>query len=84
MTVVTVSGGRASAGGMTGGAAFVVAGWLVCVVGGLTVADTEPLSPPPRITTVQSTATSRMAPATPATHTQRRSIGAWLPSSYSS
>jgi hypothetical protein len=45
------------------------------VVGGTTVVDTEPLSPPPRMITVQITATSRIAPATPATQIHRRSIG---------
>ena len=49
--------------------------WLVVTAGGLTVADTEPLSPPPRITTVQITATRRIAAATPPTQIQRRSIG---------
>ncbi|CDQ46106.1 hypothetical protein BN1047_04010 [Mycolicibacterium neoaurum] len=34
---------------------------------------TVPLSPPPRMTPVQMTATIRMAPATPATQIQRRS-----------
>ncbi len=33
-------------------------------VGGADVFDTEPLSPPPRMTTVQITAISRIAPAT--------------------
>ena len=79
VTVVTVSGGNDAAGGApawseTGGADVVAARWLV-VAGGATVVDTEPLSPPPRMTTVQITATSRIAPATPATHTHRRSIG---------
>ncbi len=79
VTVVTVSGGNDAAGGgadgvvATGGADVVAAG---CdVVGATTVVDTEPLSPPPRMTTVQITATSRIAPATPATQIQRRSIG---------
>ena len=59
----------------TGGAAEVVgAAALVVSAGGLMVFDTEPLSPPPRMTTVQITATSRIAPATPATQIQRRSI----------
>jgi len=69
VTVVTVSGvnGAAGAGAdgvVAAGGALVVAGWLV-VTGGATVVDTDPLSPPPRITTVQITATSRIAPATP-------------------
>ena len=78
--MVTVSGGSDAAGGSadgvvaTGGADVVAAGWLV-VAGGATVVDTEPLSPPPRMTTVQITATSRIAPATPAIQIQRRSIG---------
>src|SRR4051812_8516838 len=77
VNVVTVSGGNDAAGGagvvVTGGADLVAAGWLV-VAGAATVADTEPLSPPPRMTTVQITATSRIAPATPAIHIHRRSI----------
>ena len=69
VTVVTVSGVSGAGGG--GGeptawrrrarADVVGAGWLV-VAGGPTVVDTEPLSPPPRMTTVQITATSRIAP----------------------
>jgi hypothetical protein len=78
VTVVTVSGGNDATGGaddvVAGGADVVAAGWEV-VAGGATVVDTEPLSPPPRMTTVQITATSRIAPATPATQIHRRSIG---------
>jgi hypothetical protein len=79
VTVVTVSGGNVAGGGgadgvVAAGGADVMAGCEV-VTGGATVVDTEPLSPPPRITTVQTTATSRIAPATPAIQTHRRSIG---------
>jgi hypothetical protein len=52
---------------MTGGAVVMTALGAVVGIGGATVLDTEPLSPPPRMTTVQTTATRRMAPATPAT-----------------
>ena len=74
---------RSGAGGgaptsIAGGAVAVATGGAVAVVA-MIVLDTEPLSPPPRMTTVQITATSRIAPATPATQIQRRSIG----SSYS-
>ncbi len=81
VTVVTVSGGSAAVGGgadgvvAAGGADVVAAGCVVVGVGGAMVVDTEPLSPPPRMTTVQITATSRIAPATPAIHIHRRSIG---------
>src|SRR5258705_2624495 len=79
VTVVTVSGGNDATGlgadgAVAAGGADVVAGWLV-VAGGATVVDTEPLSPPPRMTTVQMIATSRIAPATPAIQIPRRSIG---------
>src|SRR6476646_9173342 len=82
-TVVTVSGvngpvGSGAGAGIEGvreGRAGVDASWVGAVTGGLTVADTEPLSPPPRMTTVQITATSSTAPAAPAIHIQRRSIG---------
>ena len=62
VTVVTVSGGNGAAGGgadgvVAAGRAVVGAGWLV-VAGRATVVDTDPLSPPPRMTTVQITATS--------------------------
>ncbi len=79
--VVTVSGDSGAVGAARGGTGFVVAswtGWVVwvgCAEGEVSVADTEPLSPPPRITTVQITATSRIAPATAATQIQRRSMG---------
>ena len=78
VTVVTVSGGNDAAGGSADGVvatlgADVAAGCVVA--GGATVVDTEPLSPPPRMTTVQITATSRIAPATPAIQIHRRSIG---------
>jgi hypothetical protein len=63
---------------MTGGAVDVATGGVVAVVA-MIVLDTEPLSPPPRMTTVQITAIKRIAPATPATQIQRRSMG----SSYS-
>jgi hypothetical protein len=72
-----VSGGSDAAGGtagvVAGGADVVAAGWAVVEVA--MVVDTEPLSPPPRMTTVQITATSKIAPATPATQIHRRSIG---------
>ena len=86
VTVVTVSGASVALGtGATLGGAeaegivYGAVGAVLVGAGGVTVALTGPLSPPPRITTVQITATSRIAPATPATQTQRRSIG----SSYS-
>jgi hypothetical protein len=82
--VVTVSGvngpdgtGSGACEVATGGAIEVLGAWLLVAAGGLTVLDTEPLSPPPRMTTVQITATSRIAPATPATQIHRRSIGSW-------
>ena len=62
-------GGRAAE--VSCGAAA-VAGGRLCAEGP-TVADTDPLSPPPRITNVQSTATRRIAPETAAIHFQRLS-----------
>src|SRR6476469_3240766 len=89
VTVVTVSGVNGPVGsgagagggagadidGVRGGAFVVAAAGVEVAAGGLTVVETEPLSPPPRRTTVQITATSRIAPATPATHIHRRSRG---------
>ncbi|PEG57558.1 hypothetical protein CQY21_26765 [Mycolicibacterium boenickei] len=81
VSVVTVSGDRGAVGAARGGTGFDVASWAGCVVcvgcadGEVRVADTDPLSPPPRITTVQMTAISRIAPATAATQIQRRSMG---------
>ncbi|KAA0117971.1 hypothetical protein CIW51_05390 [Mycolicibacterium sp. P9-22] len=81
VTVVTVSGGSDG----TAGAGAVALGATVaegCAVGSasadvVTPAETVPLSPPPRITPVQITATIRITPATPATQIQRRSSGSW-------
>ena len=79
-TVVTVSGGSAVATGGNdvavgaGGGAAGVATAGRGVVGEMVV-DTVPLSPPPRMTTVPTTATSRITPATPATQSHRRSSG---------
>ena len=79
LTVVTVSGGSDGAtaeGVLAARGAEVVTGASVVGVADVTIADTEPLSPPPRITPVVTTAMKRIAPATPATHIQRRSIRA--------
>src|SRR5690349_1166200 len=80
--VVTVSGDIDGPGGGGAGVdmaswAGVVVGWLVGVgaAGEVRVAETDPLSPPPRMITVQMTATSRITPATEATQTHRRSTG---------
>ena len=47
------------------------------------VADTEPLSPPPRMMPVVPMAMNRIAPAIPAIHIQRRSMRASSYSGYS-
>ena len=76
-TVVMVSGGSEAVGGGSTAdvscGAVAVAGGRLCA-GVPTVADTDPLSPPPRTTSVQITATRRVAPATPAINLQRLSM----------
>ncbi|WP_409370938.1 hypothetical protein [Mycolicibacterium vanbaalenii] len=75
VTVVTVSAGKdGTAGAATRGAgAAEGSGAELDGSGEATVADTEPLSPPPRIMLAVITATNRIAPATPAIHIHRRS-----------
>lgn len=80
---MTVSAGSDGCAGSAGagargvadgsGAEVVVASWEVSEA---MVADTEPLSPPPRIMLAMITAMNRTAPATPAIHIQRRSTRA--------
>src|SRR6476620_7057631 len=77
LTVVTVSGGSAGTTGAGAAAGADVTG-AAEVVGApdVAVADTEPLSPPPRMMPVVPMATNRIAPAIPAIHIQRRSMRA--------
>jgi len=77
LTVVTVSAGRDGAMGAAARGADDGSGAALEVGSGdAIVADTEPLSPPPRIRLAVMTATNRIAPATPAIHIQRRSMRA--------
>src|SRR6185312_15247462 len=75
LTVVTVSAG--SDGAATAG---VEAAGVSVGADEVPVADTEPLSPPPRMMPVVPIAMNRMTPAMPATHIHLRSM---LSSSYS-
>ena len=76
--MVTVSGGSAGTTGAGAAAAGADVTGAAEVVGApdVAVADTEPLSPPPRMMPVVPMATNRIAPAIPAIHIQRRSMRA--------
>ncbi len=83
LTVVTVSAGNEGTRGadVAAAGADVVTGAEVAVgADEVPVAETEPLSPPPRMMPVVPMARNRITPATPAIHIQRRSM---LSSSYS-